>query len=156
MQIDKEISIQIRNVWQKASISLLYTSGQVYNAYEKFFKRYDLTSQQYNALRILRDFFSEPISTSVLRGQMLDKMSDTSRLVSRLHAKGYVDVSRNSGDKRLVNISVSEKGEQLLAKIDPELSELDTMLTGLTEEEANKLSELLEKARESIAVYDKR
>lgn len=156
MHIEKELGIKIRNEWQRASISLVYTYGMLYNGYENFFKESDLTSQQYNALRILRDRYPDPISTSVLRGHMLDKMSDTSRLVSRLQTKGLVEVKRNSGDKRLVNILITEKGLELLEKIDPKLVNLDALMTGLSEEEVMQLSDLLIKVRASIKSVEER
>jgi DNA-binding MarR family transcriptional regulator len=155
MHFENEVGIKIRNEWQKASLNLLYTSGFLFNGYESFFKRHGLTTQQYNALRILRDQYPTPISTSGLRDKMLDKMSDTSRLVSRLNAKGFVDVKQNPHDKRLVNIILSEKGHDLMAGIDPELSLLDGLLNDLSEEEATQLSELLSKVRKSIKTASK-
>lgn len=156
MHFENEVGIKIRNEWQKASLNLLYTSGFLFNGYESFFKRHGLTTQQYNALRILRDQYPTPISTSGLRDKMLDKMSDTSRLVSRLNAKGFVDVKQNPNDKRLVNIILSDKGHELMAGIDPELSLLDSLLSELNEEEAAQLSELLSKVRKSIKHASKR
>lgn len=156
MHIEKELAIKFRNDWQRASISLIYTYGILNNAYETFFKQHDLTSQQYNALRILREHYPEPISTSVLRGHMLDKMSDTSRLVNRLQIKRLVNVNRNLTDKRLVNILISEKGLELLSEIDPELRELDALMKGLTDEEVRQLSDLLIKVRASINSVDER
>lgn len=156
MHFENEVGVRIRNEWQKASLNLLYTSGFLFNGYECFFKRFGLTTQQYNALRILRDVYPQPISTSGLRDKMLDKMSDTSRLVSRLNAKGFVDVKQNPHDKRLVNIILSEKGHNLMEAIDPELALLDSLTNGLTEEEATQLSELLNKVRASIKTASKR
>ena len=156
MHFENEVGIKIRNEWQKASLNLLYTSGFLFNGYESFFKRHGLTTQQYNALRILRDQYPTPISTSGLRDKMLDKMSDTSRLVSRLNAKGFVDVKQNPHDKRLVNIILSEKGHDLMSGIDPELNLLDGLLNDLSEEEATQLSELLTKVRKSIKTASKR
>jgi DNA-binding MarR family transcriptional regulator len=150
MHLENEVGIKIRNEWQKAGLNLLYTYGFLFNGYEAFFKRYGLTSQQYNAVRILRDQYPNPISTSGLRDKMLDKMSDTSRLVSRLNAKGFVDVKQNPHDKRLVNIILSEKGHRLMDSIEPELEMLDSMLHGLSEEEATLLSDLLTRVRGSI------
>lgn len=147
-----EIGIrEFRNEWQKASISILYTHGIVINAYEKFFKQYDLTVQQYNALRILRASFPKPVSTSFLRDKMLDKMSDASRLVSRLALKELVEVKQNASDKRLVNILISDKGLKVLEVIDGGLHQLDDKYSGLTEEEATKLVELLYKVRKSFS-----
>lgn len=156
MHFENEVGVKIRNEWQKASLNLLYTCGFLFNGYESFFKRYGLTTQQYNALRILRDNYPSPLSTSGLRDKMLDKMSDTSRLVSRLNAKGFVDVKQNPHDKRLVNIVLSEKGHRLMAAIDPELDLLDSLMHSLSEEEATQLSELLNRVRASIKTASKR
>jgi DNA-binding MarR family transcriptional regulator len=156
MKIAKEIPVEVRNEWQKASLSLIFTYGQLYYGYELFFKEFDLTTQQYNVLRILRDNYPDAISTSVLRAHMLDKMSDTSRLVSRLQVKALVDVKTNSNDKRLVNILITEKGQNLLAHIDPQLVNLDALLNGMTEDDVIQLNSLLEKVRESIKTADKR
>src|SRR5688500_4810007 len=99
MHFEKEVGLSsFRNDWQRASLNLLFTHGFVLNSHEAFFKTFDLTAQQYNILRILKEQFPKPVSTSVLRERMLDKMSDASRLVSRLHAKGLVEVTRNSMD----------------------------------------------------------
>ncbi|MEJ8802369.1 MarR family winged helix-turn-helix transcriptional regulator [Pontibacter sp. H249] len=154
---ENEIGIKsFRNEWQKASISIMYTQGFLFNAYESFFKKFGMTSQQYNALRILRDQYPKPVSTSVLREKMLDKMSDASRLVSRLSAKGLVDVTQNPSDKRLVNILVSERGLQILESMDNSLNELDEKLSGLTEEEATTLVALLAKVRASLKESEKK
>lgn len=157
MILEKEVGIKsFRNEWQKASISILYTHGFLSNGYESFFKKFGMTSQQYNALRILRDQYPKPVSTSFLREKMLDKMSDASRLVSRLSGKGLVDVSQNSSDKRLVNILISEHGHKIINSIDSSLEQLDEMLKGLTEEEATTLVNLLCKVRDSIKVAEEK
>jgi DNA-binding MarR family transcriptional regulator len=157
MHLEHEVGIKaFRNDWQKASMNVIITYGLLFNSHEEFFRKFDLTAQQYNIMRILRDVYPKPISTSVLRTRMLDKMSDTSRLVSRLKSKGLVEVDRNSNDKRLVNILISSKGQDLLEVIDHELYKLDNLLQGLSEEEAMQLCHLLEKVRKSIHTADAR
>ncbi|WP_299822098.1 MarR family transcriptional regulator [uncultured Pontibacter sp.] len=151
MTLENEVGLKsFRNEWQKAGMSILYTQGFLFNTYENFFKKYGMTTQQYNAMRILRNQYPKPVSTSFLREKMLDKMSDASRLVSRLSAKGLVEVTQNASDKRLVNILVSEKGLQILEVIDGTLEDLDAKLHGITEEEAATLVELLAKLRGSL------
>lgn len=151
MNLENEVGLKsFRNEWQKASMSIIYTQGFLVNTYENFFKQFGLTSQQYNALRILSDQFPKPVSTSFLREKMLDKMSDASRLVSRLSAKGLVAVTQNPSDKRLVNILVSEKGQQVLDNIAGSLPDLDKKMSGITEEEASILVDLLAKVRSSL------
>ncbi|WP_242918818.1 MarR family winged helix-turn-helix transcriptional regulator [Pontibacter liquoris] len=151
MTLEKEIGFNsFRNEWQKAGLAILYTYGLLNNGHENFFKQHGLTSQQYNALRILHDQYPTPVSTSYLREKMLDKMSDASRLVSRLSAKGLVDVKQNATDKRLVNILISEEGLRKFNSIGKEISKMDALMQALTEEEARQLTSLLDKARQSI------
>ncbi|PVY42480.1 MarR family winged helix-turn-helix transcriptional regulator [Pontibacter virosus] len=157
MQSQRDVGIfAYRNEWQNASLNIILTNSLLINSYEEFFKKYDVTGQQYNILRILREHYPKPVSTSVLRNNMLDKMSDTSRLVGRLKTKGLVEVERNISDKRLVNIVISDKGFSLLDQIGNDLYKLDNLLQGLTEEEATTLAGLLAKARESISTAENR
>ena len=136
-----------RNNWQKATLNILYTSNWMQNKIKSFLKPYGITQQQFNVLRILRGQFPNPLTTSVIRDRMLDKMSDASRIVERLCKKGLVERKVCSTDKRLVDVSISDKGLGILAEIDKKSSFLDFSSTTLTEEEAQLLSDLLDKMR---------
>ena len=107
----------------------------------------DITPQQYNILRILRGS-QQPLSTLQIRSRMLDKMSDTSRIVERLLKKGLVEKKVCSADKRLVDVSISKKGLSLLDKLDKKNADIDELMRNLTEAEANTLNKLLDKIRE--------
>ncbi|MDO6391345.1 MarR family transcriptional regulator [Pontibacter sp. BT731] len=157
MQSQRSVGVfAYRNEWQHASLNIILTNSLLLNSYEEFFKKHDVTGQQYNILCILREHYPKPVSTSLLRNCMLDKMSDTSRLVGRLKTKGLVEVERNISDKRLVNIVISDKGFRLLEHIGNNLYKLDNLLQGLTEQEATTLASLLAKARESISTAEER
>jgi DNA-binding MarR family transcriptional regulator len=87
MSIDKEINQQkFRNEYQKSEINLIYTYNWMNEQMKCIFDKFDITSQQFNILRILRGA-GEPLSTLQIRQRMLDKMSDTSRIVDRLIKK---------------------------------------------------------------------
>lgn len=148
MKIEKAIQQKkpFRNAWHRAAVNLLYTSNWLKDRIKNHLKSYGITMQQYNVLRVLRGA-GEPISTSVIRERLLDKMADTSRLVDRLHQKGLVARRECPHDKRLVDISLSDKGRELLAALDRYDEELDQMLGSLSEEEANTLNRLLDKMR---------
>ena len=91
MKIEKEIHQKsFKSEHQKLAINLLYTHGWLMSLQKKLFTNSDITTTQYNILRILRGQFPNPISINLLKDRMLDKMSDTSRLVERLRIKGYV------------------------------------------------------------------
>jgi len=136
-----------RNAWQKSIINLIYTSNWVTDRIKQLLKPYGITLQQYNVLRILRGA-GEPISTSVIRERLLDKMADTSRMVDRLYQKGLVDRRVCPNDKRLVDISLSDKGRELVEELEHINAKLDSITGNLSEEEAHLLSELLDKIRE--------
>ena len=79
---------------------------------------------------------------------MLEKMSDTSRIVDRLIAKGLVKKVTCKSDRRLVDVIITDKGKKLLEKLDLKQDELDAVLGNLSETDANTLSDLLDKIRE--------
>ena len=148
MGIEQDIQqSQFRNNFQKAAVNLLYTSGWLRDRMKLLFDREDITAQQFNILRILRGSFPTPLSTLQIRDRMLEKMSDTSRLVDRLVLKGVVKKITSETDRRLVDILITEKGKKLLSRIDAQEREMDAILKNLTEKEAAQLSELLDKMR---------
>jgi DNA-binding MarR family transcriptional regulator len=109
----------------------------------------EITHQQYNILRILRGS-DKPLSTLQIRARMLDKMSDTSRIVDRLVVKGFVDKNSCEKDKRLVDITLSKKGHQLVDSLDKFNTQIDELLMGVSEKEAATLNQILDKLRAQL------
>ncbi len=136
-----------RNDYHEAIVNLIYTYNWVVDQIKQQLKPYGITMQQYNVLRILRGA-NEPMTTSTIRERMLDKMSDTSRMVDRLHVKGMVIRQTCPSDKRLVDVSLSDAGRELLSKLDRFDDQMDAILKNLSEREVQLLSDLLDKARE--------
>ena len=150
MGIEKDIQQpNFRNEYQKMGINLLYTANWLNENIGKFLEQEEITQQQYNILRILRG--SEvPLSTLQIRERMLDKMSDTSRIVDRLIVKELVAKSTCPADKRLVDITLTEKGSALVEKLDQLNDQIDGLLKGVTENEAKTINEILDKLRSSV------
>jgi DNA-binding MarR family transcriptional regulator len=147
MALEQEINQQkFRNEYQKSAINIIYTSNWVTEKMSKIFDGAEITSQQFNILRILRGA-GNPLSTLQIRQRMLDKMSDTSRIVDRLLKKGLVKKNTCKTDRRLVDITITEKGKKLLEKIDVFSGQMDAIMMNLTEAEARTLNELLDKVR---------
>lgn len=148
MGIEKDINQQsFRNDYQKAAINLIYTYNWLNEKMKGFFDREGITGQQFNILRILRGA-GTPISTLQIRERMLDKMSDTSRIVDRLVLKGLAQKNTCKNDKRLVDVSITAKGKKLLEKIDAHEKEMDSIFGNLSEAEAGQLNKLLDKIRQ--------
>ncbi len=148
MGIEKDIQqMKFRNEYQKAVINLIYTSNWMREKTTGILEEEDITPQQFNILRILRGSQQKPLSTLQIRERMLDKMSDTSRIVDRLIAKGLVKKNTCREDRRLVDVCIAEKGLKMLERLDTKQNEMDGVLSNLTEKEATMLSELLDKIR---------
>jgi DNA-binding MarR family transcriptional regulator len=149
MSLEKDINQKLfRNEYQKGIINLIYTYNWMNEKMKKVFDKEEVTGQQYNILRILRGA-GKPISTLQIRDRMLDKMSDTSRIVDRLVLKGLAQKTICKNDKRLVDVSISPKGKKLLEKIDQYEKDMDAIFGNLSEAEAKTLNKLFDKIRQS-------
>ena len=147
-KIEEEIqSTKFRNMHHKATLNIIVAANWLHARHQEIFKKYDLTGQQYNVLRILRGRHPEPYNLLNIRERMLDKMSDVSRIIERLRLIGYVDRITCENDRRSVDILITKKGLDLLKKLEKEEENLDSFLSNLTEAEAKKLNELLDKIR---------
>lgn len=135
-----------RNEHQKCLVNLIYTYNWVKDQLNDILDRGNLTMQQYNILRILRGS-KVPISTLRIRERMLDKMSDTSRIVDRLVVKDFVTKTVSKADKRLVDITITEKGLSVLKVIDSYAKEMDGIVGGFSEADARIFNNLLDVIR---------
>ncbi len=150
MGIEKDIQQEnFRNIYQKLSINLIFSNNWITEKIKLVLQEEDITHQQYNILRILRGS-KKPLSTLQIRERMLDKMSDTSRIVERLVKKGLVEKKICDTDKRLVDVRISQNGLDVLKRLDEKNTDLDAILENLSPKEAAQLSDLLDKMRERI------
>jgi DNA-binding MarR family transcriptional regulator len=148
MSLEDDIQSRFRSEHHKIMVNLIYTYNWAMEKSKRFFENADLTSQQFNILRILRGA-GKPLSTMQIRQRMLDRMSDTSRIVDRLLKKALVLKVICKDDRRLVDITISEKGMTILQELDNYNDEMDAVLSAINEEEAKTLNQLLDKLRGS-------
>lgn len=148
MDIQKAIGQQrpFRNNYQKVMVNTMFTNGWLVTQLRAFFKPFGVTEKQYNILRILNGA-SKPLSTSQIRERLLDKMSDTTRVIDRMIKKGFVLKKVNETDRRLVDITLSPEGKSLLNVINEKMHDTDSIVNNLSSEEADTLSNLLDKMR---------
>lgn len=148
MGIEKDINQRkFKSEYQKAIVNLIYTYNWVTEKLKKVFDKEDITMQQVNILRILRGS-DKPLSTLQIRERMLDKMSDTSRIVDRLVLKGLVKKTVCESDKRLVDITITNKGKKMLEELDVFEPDFEKIISSLSEEEAKVFNGLLDKIRQ--------
>ena len=138
-----------RNVYHQTTVNLLFTGRWIFNLHNELFKTFGLTMQQYNILRILKGQNHKPSTIKLIRERMLDKMSDTSRIVEGLRKKGYLIRELNANNRRQVDILITQKGLDILNRIEEEGSEtMDNFLSRLNLVETEQLNILLDKLRD--------
>jgi DNA-binding MarR family transcriptional regulator len=135
------------SAYHEAIVNVAYTHNWCNDKVKQAVSPYDITSQQFNVLRILRGQFPNPSTINLVKSRMLDKMCDASRIVDRLVQKDLVIKNVSNYDKRAVDILINDKGLNLLKKIDGEVSLSGILSPNITEEEAEQLIALLDKAR---------
>lgn len=133
--------------YQKTILNILHTQNHIVGRMAEVFKLFGITRQQYNVLCILRDIHPEPASVNLIREGMVEKMSDTSRIVERLRLKGLLQRALARTDKRSAEVRITTEGLALLERMKAPVDDLTSLVNNLTPEETQQLNRLLEKIR---------
>ncbi len=148
MRLEDEIKQkEFKNEYAKSVVNIIYTFNWVDAQTKDFLKKFDITSQQFNILRILRGQQPNPATINLLKERMLDKMCDASRMVDRLKSKSLVERQVCEKDRRAVDIIITKKGLDLLSKIDKEMTDYEKVMQNLNATEIKQLNNLLDKLR---------
>ncbi|WP_075342775.1 MarR family winged helix-turn-helix transcriptional regulator [Tenacibaculum agarivorans] len=143
--ISEDINSKFDNNRFKAFINIKYTANWINSKEVEFFKSYGLSPQQYNILRILRGA-ADRIKVQLVKDRMIERAPNATRLMDKLVEKNLIHRFRCEHDRRVVYVNINDEGLLLLSEIDTKIEHLD-MLKRLTEEEAQLLSDLLDKIR---------
>jgi len=133
--------------FEKAAVNILFTSSWLYNINSTRLKRFDVTPEQYNVLRILRGSHPETMMLADITCRMIDKNSNATRLVEKLRQKGLVTREICENNRRQVDIGITDKGLNILKKIEAASDEWMTTLKNVTRSEAQELNRILDKLR---------
>lgn len=142
--ISKDIKSKFVNSKVKALINLKYTSNWLSSKENEFFKPYGISPQQYNILRILRGAKTK-MKVQVVKERMIERAPNATRLMDKLCDKDLIERERCEEDRRVVYVKITNQGLELLSTIDENKN--ISFLDNLTEKEATKLSDLLDKIR---------
>ncbi|MCB0663849.1 MAG: MarR family transcriptional regulator [Saprospiraceae bacterium] len=150
MTIEEAIKQKKRfdNEFVRAQVNLVYTASRLNHALLRDLKKFGITTQQYNILRILKGRHPEPMTVKDLAARMIDKTSNASRLVDRLVNKNYVIRELCESDRRRVDVVITEKGIEFVKNISTTLDKhIDERFKNMTLEEAELLNSLLDKLK---------
>ncbi|NLR89827.1 MULTISPECIES: MarR family winged helix-turn-helix transcriptional regulator [Flammeovirga] len=148
--IDEIIKTKFKDDRHRFIANMMYTSNWLQNSFVDFLKPYALSPQQFNILRILRGAKEKWVTMNDIKELMIEKAPNATRLSDKLLDKGLVDRKRADHDRRVVYLSITPAGLDLLAEIDKEESHLDkSNFDNITEEEAKICSHIIDKLRNS-------
>jgi len=151
MSLEEEIKQKsFKTEQSKLIVNLIYTSNRLKERISARLKEKGLTMQQYNVLRIVRGAGETGSTTSEIRERLLDKMSDTSRMVDRLVSMDFLEKVRDKQDRRIVFIYLTSKGEKLVNLL-IQREEVESLAAGMDEKKAQQLNELLDCFRSDLA-----
>lgn len=99
---------------QKVAINIMYSASWLGGEMKRALEDFDLSWQQFNIMRILKGQKGHPASLKLLTTRMIDKTSNTSRLIDKLLNKKYVERLICPEDRRKVEISLTEDGIKIV------------------------------------------
>lgn len=133
---------------QEAFLSLWRTYDRLRALEDELFGQYELTAQQYNALRLLRGSHPDKVPTLTLAGRLISRAPDITRLLDRLEKAGLIERERRAENRRVVHVGITEAGLTLLGELDAEVRACNARQLGhLSAEELKRLIGLLRAAR---------
>jgi DNA-binding MarR family transcriptional regulator len=148
VKLEEEIQQKkFKSEFHKLAINITYSYNWLSYFNHSKFRNEDITPQQFNVLRILRGQYPNPCNLKLVKDRMLDRMSDASRIVDKLKAKGFLERHECPNDRRNVDLLITEKGLELLKKLDYLDDEFKTTFKNLSVAEVKQLNDLLDKAR---------
>jgi DNA-binding MarR family transcriptional regulator len=149
MIIEKELKISKQlPECKRALLNMLYTGNWITDEITSALKPFDITTQQFNVLRILKGKKGQACSLQTIQERMISKMSNTTRLVDKLISKNYVQREQCESNRRKVDITITEEGIRALEVINEAVDAAESKITNnLNQTELKDLNDLLNKLR---------
>ena len=145
-KIDIEIKGKFKNNKHRFIANLVFTSNWFRNLVSEYLKPYNISFQQLNILRILKGAKGWT-NMNDLKGLMIEKSPNATRLANKLIVKGFVERKRSEVDRRVVYLAITDKGVELLETINKISDNYMEFMTRITDEEAKQVSDILDKVR---------
>ena len=149
MSLEQEIkqTKPFKSNYEKTLVNIMFTNNWIHFKQNKYLKKFDISIQQYNVLRILNGQKDQPITINEIIDRMLDKMSNASRLVDKLYAKGYVSRDQKVGNRRACDVKITSKGKNFLEEVTKSINGIEKEMNKLNDAEFEELNSLLDKLR---------
>ncbi len=149
MKIEQELQTTgFRNEFHKAMLNIIFSSWWLKSQFVPTLKKFGVTHEQFNVLRIVRGRQSSCICARDIGQRMVERGSNVTRIVDKLEAKGLVVRKVSEEDRRELKIFLTDNGKKLLEQIDRHMDKYEPLSVDLSENEAQLLNALLDKMRD--------
>ncbi len=129
--------------------ALILTHDAVVAKFQKLLRGYDISYTQYTVLHALAEAGEEGLRTQKLGSRLLTRIPDITRLVDRLVRDGLAERNRWDQDKRVVYVTITEAGNDLLEELVEPFDALQVEMFGhLSDAKQLQLNRLLAELRE--------
>ncbi len=136
---------------QEVYLNLWRTYDRLKALEEELFNGYELSAQQYNALRLLRAAEPDGLTVQGIGSKMISRAPDMTRMLDRLEQRGWILRTRRADNRRVVDVHVTAAGIQLLDVLaDPICDVHRRQLGHLSAAKLKSLIELLAEARQPL------
>jgi DNA-binding MarR family transcriptional regulator len=133
---------------QEAYLGLWRTYERLRALEDDLFAKFDLTPQQYNALRLLRAVQPETLRMGELSERLISRGPDTTRLLDKLADRDLIQRVRPAENRREVRVGITTTGMALLNSLREPLRQCHAAQLGhLSKTRLRELTELLRDAR---------
>ena len=130
-------------------LSLMRTADALSRKADHILKLAGLSQTQYNLLRILRGAGEQGLCCREVAERMITRDPDITRLVDRLERNGLLSRSRDSRDRRVIRVRITDAGKKTLKDLDWPVEEFNrNQLSHMEKGDLCKLLELLAAIRE--------
>src|SRR5258707_787593 len=121
--MSRDAAARFDSLEQEVFLNLWRTYDRLKALEDELFARYDLTPQQYNALRLLRAQHPATTPTLALASRLISRAPDITRMLDKLEQRRLIARERNAANRRVVRVGITEAGLALLREIAAPLRE---------------------------------
>jgi DNA-binding MarR family transcriptional regulator len=151
LQAEIKQSVPFRRPVTEAMLSVLRTAAVIEHKIGEVLKPYGLTGTQYNVLRILRGAGADGLCGRDIGERMVSNVPDVPRMLERMESMKLIARQRDPEDRRHVTARITQKGLDLLSKVQPHLEQVENdRLKGLDEVQVKAVIAGLAAMREAL------
>lgn len=137
-----------RSLEEEAVLNIVRTAATLEHSVARALKPHEITTTQYNVLRILRGAGAEGLCRNEIGARLVRAVPDVTRLLDRMEELGLITRERGDRDRRFVRTRATKKGLDIASRVDAEVDAYHSRFRKLDKKSLKALIEMLEAVRE--------